>query len=128
MANDGLYRNEMVMGPVHRAGLGQGLRELEYGIEKTHGDGRFEMKRISRDVVEGFSTWSALIETAMSARDERASLDNPKLADRAAPMARTRKRDVDKGELRGRGSVRRSNSAFRLRPYTRRYGMRSGSG
>ena len=36
----------------------------------------------------------------MTARDEGAPLENPKLADRAALMTRARKRDVDKGELR----------------------------
>ena len=36
----------------------------------------------------------------MAARTEGAPLENPKLADRAALMTRTRKRDVDKGKLR----------------------------
>ena len=36
----------------------------------------------------------------MLARKEGVSMENPKLADRAALMTRARKRDVDKGELR----------------------------
>ena len=100
MVNDGLYRNKMAIGAVYRAELAQGLKDLGYGIEKTHGDGRFEIAGVSREVVEGFSTRRAEIEAAMAARDEGAPLENPKLADRAALMTRARKRDVDKGELR----------------------------
>ncbi len=100
MVNDGLYRNKMAIGAVYRAELARDLKDLGYGIEKTHPDGRFEISGVSREVVEGFSTRRAEIEAAMMARDEGAPLDNPKLADRAALMTRGRKRDVDKGELR----------------------------
>ena len=100
MVNDGLYRNKMAIGAVYRAELARGLKDLGYGIEKTHADGRFEISGVSREVVEGFSTRRAEIEAAMMARDEGAPLENPKLADRAALMTRARKQDVDKGELR----------------------------
>ncbi len=100
MVNDGLYRNKMAIGAVYRAELARDLKDLGYGIEKTHADGRFEIAGVTREVVEGFSTRRAEIEAAMAARDEGAPLENPKLADRAALMTRARKRDVDKGELR----------------------------
>ena len=100
MVNDGLYRNKMAIGAVYRSELARGLKDLGYGIEKTHPDGRFEITGVSREVVEGFSTRRAEIEAALAARDEGAPLENPKLADRAALMTRARKRDVDKGELR----------------------------
>ena len=100
MVNDGLYRNKMAMGAVYRAELARGLKDLGYGIEKTHPDGRFEISGVSREVVEGFSTRRAEIEAAMLARDEGAPVENPKLADRAALMTRAKKRDVDKAELR----------------------------
>ena len=125
MVNDGLYRNKMAIGAVYWAELAQGLKDLGYGIEKTHGDGRFEITGVSRDVVEGFSTRRAAIEAAMAARDEGAPLENPKLADRAALMTRARKRDVDKGSLDGRGSAMRRSSGFRPRPCARRQGTLS---
>ena len=100
MVNDGLYRNKMAIGAVYRAELARDLKDLGYGIEKTHPDGRFEIAGVSREVVEGFSTRRAEIEAAMAARDEGAPLENPKLADRAALMTRAKKREVDKGELR----------------------------
>ena len=61
MVNDGLYRNKMAIGAVYRAELARGVKDLGYGIEKTHGDGRFEIAGVSRDVVEGFSTRRAEI-------------------------------------------------------------------
>ena len=39
MVNDGLYRNKMAIGAVYRSELAQGLKDLGYGIEKTHPDG-----------------------------------------------------------------------------------------
>ncbi len=100
MVNDGLYRNKMAIGAVYRAELARGLKDLGYGIKKTHPDGRFEIAGVSREVVEGFSTRRAEIEAAMLARNEGKPLENPKLADRAALMTRARKREVDKKELR----------------------------
>ncbi|MDE0032360.1 MAG: conjugative relaxase [Deltaproteobacteria bacterium] len=43
MVNDGLYRNKMAIGAVYRAELARGLKDLGYGTEKTHPDGRFEI-------------------------------------------------------------------------------------
>ena len=100
MVNDGLYRNKMAIGAIYRAELAEGLARLGYEIERTHADGRFEIAGVSRDAIEAFSTRRAEIEAAMAARDQGASIDNPKLADRAALLTRARKRDVDKGELR----------------------------
>ena len=123
MVNDGLYRNKMAIGGVYRAELARGLKDLGYGIEKTHADGRFEISGVSREVVKGFSTRRAEIEAAMLARDEGAPLENPKLADRAALMTRARKRDVDKGELRrswGRQAAELGFSADTVRAKARR--------
>ena len=100
MVNDGLYRNKMATGAVYRAELAQGLRELGYGIGKTHPDGRFEIEGVSREVIEAFSTRRAEIEAAMAERGLGKTADNPHLAARATLMTRAKKQDVDKGELR----------------------------
>ena len=44
-------------GAIYRAGLAEGLRELGYGIGKTHADGRFEIAGVPRDVIEAFSNF-----------------------------------------------------------------------
>ena len=100
MVNDGLYRNKMAIGAIYRAGLAEGLRELGYGIGKTHADGRFEIAGVPRDVIEAFSTRRAEIEAAMAERGLGATSENPHLAARATLMTRAAKRDVDKVALR----------------------------
>ena len=100
MVDDGLYSGKMAIGAIYRAELAEGLRELGYGIEKTHPDGRFEISGVSREVIEAFSRRRAEIEAAMEERGLGKSGEKPHLAARAALMTRARKREVDKGELR----------------------------
>ena len=99
MVNDGLYREKMAIGAIYRAELAEGLKELGYGIEKTHADGRFEIEGVPRDVIEAFSTRRAEIEAAMAERGLGTTAENPQLAARATLMTRANKRDVDKGRL-----------------------------
>ena len=101
MANEGLYERQKLIGMLYRSELARGLSRLGYAVEKTHADGRFEIGGVSRAVVEAFSTRRAEIEAAMAERNLGASADNPRLAERAALMTRARKRDIDRGELRG---------------------------
>ena len=56
MANERLYRSKMLLGAMYRSELAAGLKELGYGIEKTHADGRFEIAGVSREMIEAFST------------------------------------------------------------------------
>ena len=100
MANESLYRAQKLIGTVYRNELARGLGKLGYGIEKTHADGRFEIAGVSRKVIEAFSTRRAEIEAAMNERGLGASADNPRLAERAALMTRSHKRDVDQETLR----------------------------
>ena len=100
MMNDGLYRENMAIGAIYRSELAEGLRELGYGIEKTHEDGRFEIAGVSREVIEAFSTRRAEIEVAMAERGLGPTAGNRHLAARATLMTRAAKRDVDKAALR----------------------------
>ena len=100
MANESLYRRQKLVGMVYRAELAGELTKLGYRIEKTHADGRFEIAGISREVVEAFSTRRAEIEAAMEARGLGTPGADPRLAERAALMTRSHKRDVDKDALR----------------------------
>ena len=68
MVDDGLYAGKMAIGAIYRAELAEGLRDLGYGIEKTHLDGRFEIAGVSREVIEAFSTRRTEIEAAMAER------------------------------------------------------------
>ena len=101
MANERLYASKMLLGALYRSELAQGLSRLGYGIDKTHADGRFEIAGVSRDVVEAFSTRRAEIQAAMAERNLGSPADNPRLAERAALMTRSAKRDIDRDELTG---------------------------
>ena len=100
MANERLYASKMLIGALYRAELARGLEELGYAVEKTHADGRFEIAGVPRKFVEAFSTRRAEIEAAMEARGLGDPAANPRVAERAALMTRSHKRDVDKEALR----------------------------
>ncbi len=123
MVDDGLFNGKMAIGAIYRAELAQGLKGLGYGIDKTHGDGRFEIEGVSREVIDAFSTRRAEIEAAMAERGMGESKDNPHLAARAALMTRAAKRDIDRGEL-GRSWQRQAKalgfSAAKVRSQARK--------
>ena len=100
MANEKLYASKMLIGALYRAELARGLEELGYAVEKTHADGRFEIAGVPRPVIDAFSTRRAEIEAAMEARGLGDPAANPRIAERAALMTRSHKRDVDKEALR----------------------------
>ncbi len=101
MTNEKLYDSKMLLGALYRAELARGLKDLGYGIEKTHADGRFEIAGVSREAIEAFSSRRAEIEAAMEERGLGVSGDNPRIAERAALMTRAKKRDIDRDELGG---------------------------
>ena len=101
MSNEKLYESKMLLGALYRNELAAGLSRLGYGIDKTHADGRFEIAGVTRDVVEAFSTRRAEIQAAMAERNLGDPADNPRLAERAALMTRSTKRDIDRDELTG---------------------------
>ena len=101
MSNESLYRRQKLIGMVYRSELARGLKELGYRIEKTHADGRFEIAGVTRPVIDAFSTRRAEIEAAMEVRGLGGPGANPHLAERAALMTRSRKRDVDRDALLG---------------------------
>ena len=100
MANERLYASKMLLGAMYRSELAAELKDLGYGIERTHADGRFEIAGVSRETIEAFSTRRAEIEAAMAERGLGTTGENPHLAQRAALMTRAHKRDVDRDALR----------------------------
>ncbi|MDE0003977.1 MAG: conjugative relaxase, partial [Rhodospirillaceae bacterium] len=115
MANERLYRSKMLLGAMYRSELAAGLKELGYGIEKTHADGRFEIAGVSREMIEAFSTRRAEIEAAMAERGLGTTGENPHLAGRAALMTRAHKRDVDRDALKENWTLRAAEIGFDAR-------------
>ena len=99
MANEKLYASKMLIGALYRSELAMGLKKLGYETEKTHADGRFEIAGVSREVIEAFSTRRAEIQAAMNERGLGDPGGNPRLAERAALMTRSHKREMDREAL-----------------------------
>lgn len=95
ISNERIYALKMVGGAIYRARLVTELQRLGYDIERTHADGRFEVRGFTRDQLEHFSTRRAAIEEALAER----GLDGAIAAKQAALITREVKREVDRGRL-----------------------------
>ena len=91
----GLFHHKMEVGARYRAELAMNLRELGYEVERTHMDGRFEIKGVSDAALEGFSTRSKEIRDALKDYDH----PNAKTAALATLMTRDHKRPADRDAL-----------------------------
>ena len=118
MANEKLYASKMLIGALYRSELAKGLKKLGYGIEKTHADGRFEIAGVSREVIEAFSTRRAEIQAAMKQRGLGDPGANPRLAERAALMTRSYKREMDREALRENWQRQAADLEFDARELT----------
>ena len=96
--NRSLYENLKFLGAFYRNVLASELGKLGYEIEKTHPDGRFELKGLySKEVLDAFSTRSQDIKEAM--RQFGYSESNPILAARTALFTRKRKAEPERTTL-----------------------------
>ena len=55
MVDDGPFTGKTTIGAICRAELADVLKDLGYGIDKTHPDGRCETEGVPRDAVEAIS-------------------------------------------------------------------------
>ena len=109
MVDDGLFKGKMAIGAIYRAELAQGLKDLGYGIEKTHPDGRFEIAGVSREVIDAFSTRRAEIETALETRGLGETGDSPHLAASGGGARLLGQGGADEGDA-GRARTSRAGS------------------
>ncbi|MEL0210118.1 MAG: MobF family relaxase [Novosphingobium sp.] len=87
--NDQLYRNQHLIGAVHNAELRARIEELGYETTPARNpiDGAFEIKGVTRDAIEAFSTRREEILEAL-AREERSSPRERELAALATRQAK----------------------------------------
>jgi conjugative relaxase-like TrwC/TraI family protein len=90
-----LLHHKMELGAMYRAELAMNIRELGYEVERTHMDGRFDIKGVSKSIMAAFSTRSAEIREALAGYDYQ----NAKTAANAALMTRDHKITVDRDIL-----------------------------
>jgi len=109
--NEALYTNKMAAGAIYRAELAERLQAIGYGIDVTHQDGRFELRGISREQIEAFSTRRKQIEAALEER----GFSSSKAAETAALDSRKAKQEVDRGVVRKEWRVRANEAGLELR-------------
>ncbi len=110
LSNEKLYEHKMAAGAVYRAQLAAEVQRLGYDIEKTHADGRFEIRGFTKNQLEHFSQRSLTIREAMQER----GLSGAKAAEQATLMTRSAKSDVDRGELREEWRTRAKSQGIDL--------------
>jgi len=90
-----LFHSKMELGAMYRAELAMNVRELGYEVERTHMDGRFDIKGVSKSVMAAFSSRSKEIREALETYDHK----NAKTAANATLMTRNHKTTVDRDQL-----------------------------
>lgn len=107
--SDGQWRslsNEELLGHIKDAGayyrteLAGQLSALGYEIERTHADGRFEVKGFTKEQLEHFSQRSGQIEQALAERGKNRQTATTEEKQMAALDTRQAKKEVDRGPLR----------------------------
>jgi len=96
LESKGLFDRKMFAGMVYRGELAKSLRGLGYDVEKTHDDGRFEIKNVPEKVLEEFSKRREQIEKVL----ENSYKSDAKAAERAALSTRVAKVEHDRENLR----------------------------
>lgn len=90
-----LFHHKMELGAMYRAELAMNVRELGYEVERTHMDGRFNLKGVPKSVLDAFSTRSRDIRAALEGYEHQ----NAKTAAVATLMTRDHKTTVDRAVL-----------------------------
>lgn len=90
-----LFHHKMELGAMYRAELAMNVRELGYEVERTHMDGRFDLKGVPKSVLDTFSTRSRDIRAAL----ENYEHQNAKTAAVATLMTRDHKTTIDRAVL-----------------------------
>lgn len=100
LSNEEMLRHIKAAGAFYRAELAGELSKLGYEIERTHSDGRFEVKGFTKEQLEHFSQRSGQIEQALADRGKDRRTASTAEKQTAALDTRQAKREVDRDPLR----------------------------
>lgn len=95
ISSESLFDHKMTGGVIYRARLAIELQKLGYEIEKTHTDGRFEIKDFPKEVIQYFSTRRQQIEERLI--DE--GWEGGKASAKVTLDTRKRKQELDREQL-----------------------------
>jgi len=105
------FKAKMEAGATYRAELAGRLQKLGYKVEKTHADGRFELKGFDRKQLEKFSTRRMQVEKALKESGHTSS----KAADVAALSSRKAKvAGLDKQQMRETWKARAKDAGIKF--------------
>nr|WP_245630915.1 MobF family relaxase [Candidatus Nitrospira nitrificans] len=95
LSNDLLFQHRSTISAIQNAELALMTRQLGYEVERTHSDGRWEVRGVSQEVIKEFSQRRQVIEQVMEER----GLSGPQDAERVTLLTRQAKSVVDYREL-----------------------------
>lgn len=95
ISSESLFDHKMTGGVIYRARLAIELQKLGYEIEKTHTDGRFEIKDFPKEVIQYFSTRRRQIEERLI--DE--GWEGGKASAKVTLDTRKRKHEMERDQL-----------------------------
>lgn len=99
ISNEELLGHIKAAGAYYRAELAGQLSAMGYEIERTHADGRFEVKGFTKEQLEHFSQRSEQIERALAERGKNRQTATTEEKQIAALDTRQAKKEVDRGPL-----------------------------
>ena len=108
LSSEKLFDHKMMAGSLYRATLAYEIQKYGYTINKTHADGRFELKEVPKAVIDEFSTRRQQIAAEMAAR----GLSGDKMAEQITLQTRIRKIKMDRDSLRANWLSRTKTHAF----------------
>lgn len=99
ISNEELLGHIKAAGAYYRAELAGQLSAMGYEIERTHADGRFEVRGFTKEQLEHFSQRSGQIEQALAERGKNRQTATTEEKQIAALDTRQAKKEVDRGPL-----------------------------
>lgn len=96
ISSEALFDHKMVTGLIYRSQLAVELQKLGYDIEQTHDDGRFEIKGVSKEVIQHFSQRRQQIEERL----EKEGWEGGKASAKVTLATRKRKVEVNRENLK----------------------------
>lgn len=100
LSNEELLKHGKAAGALYRAELANQLSSLGYEVERTHADGRFEVRGFTKQQLEHFSQRSQQIEQALDERGKNRQTATTAEKQTAALDTRQAKTEVNHDQLR----------------------------
>ena len=126
--NDALYTDQKAIGAIYNSELASRLQKAGYELTRTDDKGNFEIKGISREQIEAFSTRRAEIEKALAEKGIDINNATPEQKEVATLATRSRKTEVNHDQLIGDWKAKASQVGIDFDSITQRAEKQRASG